>query len=201
MKKIELIIATCAVIGLFNCATFTSYPEGFQSPTYLKPEKASNKTISVTYTQKSFTPSGQSLEVNANALEAMQKEFEKHVSESGYFKGTTTALQPSDLKLQIEGVDQGGGGGQALAFISGLTLTVLPAWAKDDFTITYTFKDKKDKVVKQYIRNVTYNTWIQLLLIFALPFKSPASEIPAGFKTTTYSVLEEAAKDGIYNLK
>ncbi|TGL63253.1 hypothetical protein [Leptospira sarikeiensis] len=201
MKKIGLIIVACSAIGLFNCATFTSYPDGFKDPTYAKPEKASNKTISVTYTQKSFSENGQEIQVNAAALEALQKELEKNVSESGYFKAIATALEPSDLKLQIEGVDQGGGGGQALAFISGLTLTILPAWAKDTFTITYTFKDKKDKVVKQYVRSVTFNTWIQILLIFVFPFQSPGKEIPAGFKATTYSVLEEAAKDGIYNLK
>ncbi|EPG75382.1 hypothetical protein LEP1GSC058_2330 [Leptospira fainei serovar Hurstbridge str. BUT 6] len=178
---------------LFNCATFTSYPEGFNHSEYGRPAQTGNKTVSVVYTQKAILGTKE-VQVNANAIERMQENLRNGLNDSGYFKSVGSSLDNTDLKLRVEALNEGGGEiYQVMAFISGLTFTILPALAPDHFTLTYTFKDKNDKIKKQYIRKATFNTWIQLFLIFAMPFKSPKKEIYEGIKQMTYSVLEEAS--------
>ncbi|EMY22839.1 hypothetical protein LEP1GSC115_4850 [Leptospira interrogans serovar Australis str. 200703203] len=195
MKVLGILVSS--ILFLNNCATFTSYPDGFNHSEYRRPAQTGSKTISVVYTQKSMI-GVKEVQVNAQALEQMQASFKTGLNDSGYFKSVGSVLDTTDLKLQVDALNEGGGDlYQVMGFISGLTLTILPAWAPDRFTLTYTFKDKNDKVKKQYIRKATFNTWIQLFLVFAMPFKSPKKEIDEGMKQMTYSVLEEADRDGI----
>jgi len=183
-----------------NCATFTSYPDEFQIPSDPRPSAKPTASVSIAYSQKSILH-GREVQMNGKTLEKVQAKYESFFKDSGYFTGTGSILGNSDLKVTVEAVDAGGGGGPVLAFISGLTLMILPAWAQDHFTVTFSFRDKKDKLLKQYVREVTFNTWIEILLLPVMPFKYLSSEVNAGFKTITYSVLQEADKDGILTTK
>jgi hypothetical protein len=57
-------------------------------------------------------------------------------------------------------------------FICGLSLFVIPAYARDDYILTVDVK-KGEEVLKQYQYKDHLNTWIQLFLVFMTPTHHP----------------------------
>jgi hypothetical protein len=82
--------------------------------------------------------------------------------------------QTADYHLTLQIRDEGSPN-IPLAYLSGLTLTVLPAWASDDYDIVATLQDRTGQVVGTYHLQQSQTVFIQLLMIFGMPFASPAS--------------------------
>jgi hypothetical protein len=82
--------------------------------------------------------------------------------------------QPADFHLDLQIADQASPH-IPLAILSGLTLTVLPAWASDDFDIVGTLQDRTGRVVATYHAQQGQTVLIQLLMVFGMPFASPGA--------------------------
>lgn len=63
-----------------------------------------------------------------------------------------------------------------LAFLSGLTLLLLPANAKDELTMTTVLRDKTGNELGTYTKSQQLSTWIQLFLVFATPVSIAKSD-------------------------
>jgi hypothetical protein len=86
----------------------------------------------------------------------------------------STMPQTADYHLTLQIRDEGSPN-VALAYLSGLTLTVFPAWASDDYDIVATLQDRTGQVVGTYHLQQSVTMFVELLMIFGMPFASPAS--------------------------
>lgn len=80
-------------------------------------------------------------------------------------------------------------GSIALAIISGATFLVVPGTFDNEWVMETRFFDANGKEQGRVVKRETTTTWMQLLLVFALPFNESADPILAKL---TRSTLEEA---------
>ena len=82
-----------------------------------------------------------------------------------------------------------------LAFLSGLTLTVIPATATDAFSVVTTFRDRTGRTIASTTREESVTTWIQLLLVFLWPFMDPDTVMDeAIYDLAASSLVDYAAR-------
>ena len=79
----------------------------------------------------------------------------------------------------------------ASAIITGVTFFVIPTTAKNTFTLETVFKDKDGKELGRIRKSESVRTWMQLLLIVALPFQQDTRDV---VQELTRSTLEEAVQ-------
>lgn len=79
----------------------------------------------------------------------------------------------------------------ASAVITGLTLFIIPSTAKNTFTLETVFKDKEGKELGRIRKSESVRTWMQLVLIVAIPFQQDPREV---VQALTRSTLEEAVQ-------
>jgi hypothetical protein len=177
-----------------NCATFTDYNPEVKEIEFKKTGNAT-KTILVNVKQK-IIMNGNPLETNSKSEENAREKFATILKESFLFKDVKSGLDTADMKLLVD-LENRGEANQFLAFLTGLSLFLIPGYAQDDVHLKYSFMDNKDKPLKEYKRQVTFNTWMHLFLIPIMPFKFPIVAHSNGIEAVTKSVLDEANRDGI----
>jgi hypothetical protein len=165
-------IAQYIAIGIFSCVTVVgcaSFP-GKEIPTYTYDQiVAREQKPSVDYDAKFLTFEKE----NAAAVRIFQEEIDKVFSRSDVFLkfGAGVGGEKYHLSLVLRNE-----GNMALGFISGficgLSLFVIPAYARDDYILTVDVK-KGEEVLKQYQYKDHLNTWIQLFLVFMTPTHHP----------------------------
>jgi hypothetical protein len=75
-----------------------------------------------------------------------------------------------------------------LGTISGLTLTILPAYARDNYILTATVYDMKDVPIRKYQYKDHVSSWIQLFLLPVAPFtKGVDDEVRANMLKTLFT--------------
>jgi hypothetical protein len=80
--------------------------------------------------------------------------------------------QGPDYALSVDVLDDGSPN-IPLAVLSGLTLTVLPAVAVDDFTVTARLLAPDGKAIGDRVLRQKMTTLIQLFMVFGMPAASP----------------------------
>ncbi|TBU88322.1 hypothetical protein [Phytopseudomonas dryadis] len=106
------------------------------------------------------------------------------------FGNVTTAKESADLYVSVR-VSNHERGSLASAFITGLTLFIIPGKFSNELTMETQFKDAEGKLLGTVEKRETITTWMQLLLIFAVPFNESADNI---LVQLTRSSLEEAQR-------
>lgn len=124
---------------------------------------------------------------NASNLEQL---LVSNYQSSERFERVTTAQETSDLYVDIT-VRNNERSSLPLAFISGLTLMVIPATADNELSMETVFRDGAGKELGRIEKKETITTWMQLVFVFALPFNQSADGI---LQQLTQSTLEEAAR-------
>ncbi len=79
----------------------------------------------------------------------------------------------------------------ASAIITGVTFFIIPTTAKNTFTLETVFKDKDGKELGRVSKSESVRTWMQLLLIVAVPFRQDTHEV---VQALTRSTLDEAVQ-------
>ena len=103
---------------------------------------------------------------NAAALPVFCKKVEDVFAKSNLFSEYKAGTGSSDYHFSIIMKNEGDiASAQLSGFISGLTLTLIPAQARDNFVLTVDVK-KGDEVIKHYQYEHYMDTWIQLFLVF-----------------------------------
>ncbi|MBN7735426.1 hypothetical protein JX616_26405, partial [Klebsiella pneumoniae] len=77
----------------------------------------------------------------------------------------------------------------ASAIITGVTYFIIPSTAKNTFTLETVFKDNDGKELGRVRKSESLRTWMQLLLIVAVPFRHDTHEV---VQALTRSTLDEA---------
>jgi hypothetical protein len=100
-------------------------------------------------------------------------EIKSTFDKSGVFEKHSIGVGGAPFHLQIIMNNHGNmGAGAVLGFISGLTLTIIPAYAKDNYDLTVNLK-QGEKTLKTYAYRDCMKTWIEFFLIFGTPGHTP----------------------------
>lgn len=153
-------------IILSGCASFP----GKDLPRYTYQDlKASEGKASVSYDAR-FIALGNE---NSKAAETFKNKVERVLKSSNSFEKISTAAASEEYHFSFLLKSEGN---YPLAFISGFisgfTFTVLPGFARDEYTLTVDVK-KQGQLVKQYQYKQHVDTWIQLFLIALTVKHSP----------------------------
>lgn len=119
--------------------------------------------------------------------------------DSALFSKVLTSSQPerSDITAEMR-VIHSGGYSRALAVLSGLTLTVIPSTAVDEFEVRTDFKDAMGNVLASTRKIGGVRAWIHITLVFLMPFFWPGSQSDAVVYDLSRASLIEAAASGAF---
>ena len=141
------------------------------------------------------TFNGQPRPLTPAKLDAWVQYTRETYEASGLFSKVTVGSEGADLRAEIQVADAESGS-PALAYICGLTLTVIPCRGRDDLTWQTTFKDAGGNVLGVVERREQVTLWIQTLLLFGMPFASPKSVARDLFTDLNKATLLDALERG-----
>ena len=120
----------------------------------------------------------------------LEKLILKQYQDSGLFKRVVTTEQEADLYINVN-ISNHESGSKAAAFITGLTLFIIPSTASNTLSMQTEFMDGSGNLLGSIEKQETITTWMQLLLVFALPFSESGDKV---LDQLSQSSLEQAAR-------
>jgi hypothetical protein len=109
---------------------------------------------------------------------------------SGSVRSATSVKTQSDVYVDAV-LTNNEKGSIALAIVSGATFGIIPATFDNVLTLQTVYKDHNGKVLGEVNKSETLTTWIQLLLIFAVPFNP---SLDSTIEHLSQSSIEEAVR-------
>jgi len=198
MRWVELVWGSAflavAVACAFGCASFRGYRLGAVPPFSQVQVPAPLSSITLVVASKG-TVNGKEKDIPEKLIERWATPTLRAYKESRYFSGVEKGLSPSDVRAEIT-ITDAGEGSQAGAFFAGLTLLVIPAAGTDVMTTQTSFKDRDGNDLGTIEKTEAMNSWIGLLLIFAMPFAWPGSVLDEIVYDLNRATLVEAAERG-----
>lgn len=188
MKQLLAAIFACALLSLSGCVSYSNHELASveQWPPAASKTNEPSAFINVN-TQYLLNDQARAGGFNQTQLEAL---ILKQYQSSGRFSSVTTNKQAADLYITID-ISNHERSNLFSAVLTGLTLFVIPTRATNELTMETTFKDVDGKVLGRIKKQETITTWMQLLMVFALPFNESADNI---LTQLTQSTLEAAAQ-------
>lgn len=114
---------------------------------------------------------------------------------SGLFSDVLAGGDAADLNADVEVLDAGSGS-KFMWFMTGFTLGLIPSSGTDEFTWRTTFKDRSGVIRGVVEKRESSTMWMQLLLMFGLPFSSPGSAVKGAVVDLNRSTILDAAEKG-----
>jgi hypothetical protein len=173
-----ILITGCMSFQSNNARQFTSYP-----PSTIQPRKEKAKiNIQAEYQLVGMVGTN---DRRQSAVDNIKGWAEDNLKATGVFD-VVPAASPADYKLVIRVRDDASPNIGA-AFLTGLTLYLIPSTASDNFTTDVTLIDGNNKAIvnKTYKHEIVL--WQQLFLVFGAPF--------ATMKSTEEEMWKEILKD------
>ena len=186
MKQLLTTLLACALLTLTGCISYSNHdlePVKQWPPANTLMHKQS-AFIKVD-TQVLFNGKNRVSNVNQAALDSL---ILQQYQGSERFSDVTLSKQTSDLYINVR-ISNNELGNMVSAFITGFTLFVIPGKYSNEITMETIFKDGSGKVLGRIEKRETITTWMQLLLIVAVPFNARLDDI---IIQLTQSSLEEA---------
>jgi hypothetical protein len=169
-RALYVLVLLVPLLSLSGCASFRS--GGTHPPASWPISKGLGKqSISLLVTGEGVVNNNRQ-DIPQRAIQIWQEAVAKAYKDSGLFSNVTIGAAETDLKAEIHILDRGEAS-MGMAFLSGLTLTLVPVNARDEIVVTTTLKGKEGQEVGTYNKKETVSTWIQLFLIFIMPFNWP----------------------------
>lgn len=189
------ILTLVACLFLLNCVTYTSYNPDFTEVEFA--DFSSNTTVIILNLKYQDFINDTLRPVNLNLEEHKKDQFKSFLDSSLLFKEVKKGLETGDYKLQIA-LEERVYNNIFLALLAICTVGVIPSYQIQDVSIQYRFKDNKDKLLKEYNREVNLYSLAHLSLapIALLIYQSTGYD--KGMEKVTKSVLSEAIKDGVF---
>lgn len=181
------------VFTLTGCASFP----GDQVPETTLPSMASYQQRPSVFVDFTFyqgkVGDADAVEV-PQARDALKPQLEASLRDSGLFSRYTLdefQKQPGDYTLKLNVYNSGASGAAMLSgFISGFTFMVIPATAKDEYTMTLQVLDAQNQPVLAGQNNESVRTWMGLIFIPMMAF-SPAEAINDSFRRQLNALLKQ----------
>ncbi|MFA7892025.1 hypothetical protein [Pseudomonas putida] len=127
------------------------------------------------------------------ARDMLKPELKRVLDESELFGRVTFDAfqkQPGDYSLRLKVYNHTPSGGQmVLAFISGLTLTIIPALATDQYTMSLETLDDKGQSLRQTKNHDAINTWIGIWFL-PLAGNTPKAAVADTFSRQVSALLK-----------
>jgi len=114
---------------------------------------------------------------------------------SGLFSEIRPSGNDADVRAEIEVMDTGSGS-MVLAIICGLTLTLVPSRAEDDFDWKTTFKDRAGSVRGTIQKKEGAIMWIEFFLLFGMPLGTPKAVSEEVIRDLNRSTILDAQEKG-----
>ena len=191
MKNLKgVLIAIALAVGGIGCASFP----GKELPKYSYEQiKPPSPKPSIGYDAKFLTMGRE----NARAVIIFQEEIEKVFGQSKFFQKYGPGVGLGDYHFSMVLQNEGN---LCLAgisgFISGITLTLIPGYAKDEFVLIVDVK-KENHVLKQYQYKHYMDTWIQLFMVFLTATHNPKDVSRQVIDDMLLNFLHDLEKDQI----
>ena len=154
------------------------------------------KTVSITVASGQSLMNGSPGEPPPAMVERRRELVQAEYAGSGLFAGVVPDGHSADLRADVI-ISEDGEGSQVLAFISGFTLGVIPARAKGRMTMQTTFRNADGDTLARIEKSETTTMWIQILLIFAMPFNRPMTVANEAFEDLSRATLVDAHAQGV----
>jgi hypothetical protein len=187
-------------IGLFATLTASgcaSFP-GKELPVYTNEQiSVPEKKMRATFDVKFVAPGSE----NKKIVPLLEQEIERILTGSRVFEAAEPNKTDGEYHYSMMFRDEGN---QTLAFlsgfISGLTFTVIPAYARDKYVLNVEVK-QGDKVLKAYTYRDHMDSWIQVLLIVVTPMYWPPDVSKSVLNNMVMNFVHDFSSDlksGIY---
>jgi hypothetical protein len=103
----------------------------------------------------------------------------------------------ADRRIEVHVVDRGEAS-MPLAFICGFTFFIVPCEATGQVAFETVVKDRSGTTLGSYKKAESYSMWMEILLVFVMPFNYPGTELKAIFQDLTRATLADARAAGIF---
>lgn len=121
----------------------------------------------------------------------------KAYKESNLFSSVNEGFGDADITAEVK-VTNDGHGSMALAFISGLTLMVIPSTAEDRVITQTTYRNREGKVLAEVTKQDSVRTWMQILLFPGVVVANPFSKITEIHYDNNKATILDASKNGVF---
>jgi hypothetical protein len=191
--QIGKILGLALVLALGGCASFTK--DEVAPVTLPTMSNYANKpNVYVDFDFYQGTPGSASAIESPQSRDMLKPQLKKVLSDSGLFGRVTLdefQKQPDDYTLRLKVYNHPPGGGQlVMAFISGLTLTIIPAMATDQYTMSLEGLDPRGLVVSNASNHDSINTWIGIWFI-PLMSNTPKAAVNDTFSRQVNALLKQ----------
>ena len=135
----------------------------------------------------------------SQACSLFRGQSQKAYIESGLFTQINLSKEPADLRAEIEYTEEGNMAlARASGFLCGFTLGMIPAVVRENIIAVTTFRDWAGKELGSIRQSEMVSEWMQLFLIFAMPFRDePQSIARSVYYDLNRATLEQAQAKGI----
>lgn len=193
-KLIRNFFVLLVLTQIFGCAMFRGGELEDISKQW-PPKKEQTHSISVVVTGKAEF-NGKPVDASPAMVNKWQDSVISTYKESGLFSDVSKGMASTDLRAEVSIKDQGKGS-MAAAFLTGLTLYIIPSRAEDTFTVQTTFKNAEGKVLGTVEKRESVILWQQLFLIFGGPFTLSSNGATAVLSDIVKASLLEAQEKNI----
>lgn len=191
MKTLCTTLLLCAVVTLSGCLSYShnQLKQVEQWPLGSDQAQAPSAYIKIE-TQYLHNEKTHNAQFNLPKLEELILD---EYQSSQRFTQVTTERVNSDLYIDIR-LTNHERSNLVMAFISGFSLMMIPTKADNELIMETTFKDAQGTELGKVTKRESLTTWIQIGLIFAIPFNPSLDPI---LSKLTRSTLEEATDKGL----
>lgn len=161
-----------AVLGAAGCASFQG---NRLSAVASFPQVQTKKTADLHFAFSAST-NGSPVTIGVEATRCkLASRCVARLKESGLFGNVSENLANPDLRVDVR-VEDVGEGSVALAFLTGLTLYVIPSRARETYRLSATVTDMKSSRKADIKLEDHFTQWQQILLLPLLPLKPTVAE-------------------------
>lgn len=139
-RPFHVLVLFVSLLSLSGCASFRS-GEPLPPASWPISKEPGKYSISLLVTGEAIV-NNERQDIPQHAIQMWQEAVAKAYKDSGLFSNVTIGAAETDLKAEIHILDHGEAS-IGMAFLSGLTLTLVPANARDEMVVTTTLKDKE----------------------------------------------------------
>ncbi|MFK3799704.1 hypothetical protein [Pseudomonas sp. NPDC088444] len=189
MKRTLKTLLLLVGVSLTGCVSYSQHDLPVVQNWPLPNKEAAAKPSAYIRFTTLHTMNGQQTPGGTNPA-AWEKVFVDNVKQSERFQSVTTDKTESDVYVYATLRNQETGS-FASAILTGATLYVIPTTFDNKLVLETVYKDRDGKTLGRVEKSETVTTWMQLLLVFALPFNQSPDGI---IQHLTQSSLEEAVK-------
>lgn len=184
------------VLGALASAGCAGFRQGKVSVASWPLTPARKPSIGLTVTLEN-TLNGSPMDAGAaNLLEKASVQIQELYYESGLFSEVRRTTEDTDLVAIIR-IKRSEDGSMAMAFLTGLTLYVLPSSADITWNVRTEFRDRNGDTVGTIEKTEVVTLWQQLFLFPVMFVKFPIPVVWGAFDDVHRATLNQARADGI----